>query len=58
MAEEVEVDPSVGRPPFLAAKNIAVEGARLLKIGYVIGEMKWCQHDHDLHTIVTALPTL
>jgi hypothetical protein len=42
--EEVEIHPGVGGTAFLAAQNVAVEPARLVEIGDVIGEMEERTH--------------
>ena len=53
MPEEIKVYPRVGAAPFSAAKNLAVEGSSLVKIAYMIGQMKQCLHGAKL-----ALPEI
>lgn len=44
MAEEVKVDPGLGAPPLLAAKDVAVEGTGGVEVADVVGEVEKAAH--------------
>jgi hypothetical protein len=47
VAEEVEIDPLAGAPPFVAVQNLSVELASLVQIANADRQVKWRKAIHS-----------